>query len=130
MDEAILYEDEISGACHWSLRMRRGTILRLIDKEGGANLGVLFYNPENLLERYNAPDTLKCQHTFKLTKGHCLYSDMGRIFCSITEDTMGWHDAASGTCNRQLLQDAITFGFQTTPDISEANYYFVPVHLH
>ena len=42
--------------------------LTLTDVEGGANVGMLFYNPENLLERYNAPDTLKCQHTFKLTQ--------------------------------------------------------------
>ena len=32
------------------------------------------------------PDTLKAQHSF-VTKGHCLYSDMGRILCSIVEDT-------------------------------------------
>lgn len=57
---------------------------------------MLFYNPENLLERYNAPDTLKCQHTFKLTRGNCLYSDMGRIFCSITEDDLGWHESLCG----------------------------------
>ena len=68
--------------------MRRNTRLRLIDMEGGANVGMLFYNPANLLERYNAPDTLKCQHTFKLTAGHCLYSDMGRMFCSIVSDTL------------------------------------------
>jgi len=79
----VLYEDTLAAACHWSLRMRKGTSLKLIDNEGGANLGILFYNPDNLLERYNAPDTLKCQHTFKLSKGNCLYSDMGRIFCSI-----------------------------------------------
>jgi len=64
----------------------------------------LFYNPENTLERYNAPDTLKCQHTFKLTKGHCLYSDMGRIFCSIVEDTVGWHDTVCGNSNRKLVE--------------------------
>ena len=39
----------------------------------------------NPLERYNAPDTLKCQQTFRLTAGHCLYSDMGRIFCSVRD---------------------------------------------
>ena len=87
-DNTILYEDRIAGGCHWSLRMRRGTSLRLLDEEGGANVGMLFYNPVNLLERYNAPDTLKCQHTFKLTRGNCLYSDMGRIFCSIVEDSV------------------------------------------
>jgi len=92
----ILYKDTLAGGKHWSLRMRRGTSLRLIDVSGGANLAMLFYNPENLLERYNAPDTLKCQHTFKLTKGHCLYSDMGRVFCSIVTDTFGWHDTLCG----------------------------------
>jgi len=40
-----------------------------------------------------------------LTKGHCLYSDMGRIFCSIVEDTVGWHDTVCGTSTRQLVAD-------------------------
>lgn len=93
----------IEGGKHWSWMLGAGTALRLTDLEGGANVGMLFYNPANLLERYNAPDTLKCQHTFKLTRGHCLYSDMGRIFCSITEDTVGWHDTACGTSSREQV---------------------------
>lgn len=105
MTAEILYEDTLPGGCHWSMTMKRGTSLRLIDVEGGANVGMLFYNPVNLLERYNAPDTLKCQHTFKLTKGHCLYSDMGRIFCSIIEDTAGWHDTVCGNTNRQKVKE-------------------------
>ncbi len=95
-DKEIMYEDEIPGGAHWSMLMRKGTTLRLIDKDGGVNVGMLFYNPNDKLERYNAPDTLKCQHTFKLTKGHCLYSDMGRIFCSIIDDSVGWHDTVAG----------------------------------
>jgi hypothetical protein len=99
----MFYETLIEGGKHWSLTARAGTQLRLIDRDGGANVGMLFYNPQNPLERYNAPDTLKCQHTFKLTKGHCLYSDMGRIFCSITDDTVGWHDTVCGNANRELV---------------------------
>lgn len=99
----MFYETLIEGGKHWSLTLRAGTRLRLIDRNGGANVGMLFYNPQNPLERYNAPDTLKCQHTFKLTKGHCLYSDMGRIFCSVTEDTVGWHDTVCGNANRELV---------------------------
>ncbi len=95
-DQELMYEDEIPGGVHWSMVMRKGTTLRLIDKQGGVNVGMLFYNPNDKLERYNAPDTLKCQHTFKLTKGHCLYSDMGRIFCSIIDDSVGWHDTVGG----------------------------------
>ncbi len=94
------YETILDGGKHWSLTMRVGTQLRLVDRDGGANVGMLFYNPQNLLERYNAPDTLKCQHTFKLTRGHCLYSDMGRIFCSIVADTAGWHDTVCGNSTR------------------------------
>lgn len=99
-----LYQYTVPAAAHWSLRIRRGTTLRLTDVEGGANLGMMLYNPEDLLEKYNAPDTLKCQHTFKLTQGNCLYSDMGRIFCSITEDTFGWHDTVCGTANKAMVQ--------------------------
>jgi len=103
-DKDVLYQDTLPGGTHWSMLMRKGTTLRLIDQEGGANVGMLFYNPANPLERYNAPDTLKCQHTFKLTKGHCLYSDMGRIFCSITEDTVGWHDTVGGNLSNAIMQ--------------------------
>lgn len=105
IDDALIYEDQIPGGAHWSMLMRRGTLLRLTDVEGGANVGMLFYNPQDHLERYNAPDSLKCQHTFKLTKGHCLYSDMGRIFCSIVEDGLGWHDSIGGNLSDQKLAE-------------------------
>ncbi|RLT91775.1 MULTISPECIES: urea amidolyase associated protein UAAP1 [unclassified Ketobacter] len=101
----ILYQYTVPAAAHWSLRVRRGTSLRLTDVEGGANLGMMFYNPEDLLEKYNAPDTLKCQHTFKLTRGNCLYSDMGRIFCSIVEDSFGWHDTVCGNSNKAMVAE-------------------------
>ncbi|MCR9105638.1 MAG: urea carboxylase-associated family protein [Gammaproteobacteria bacterium] len=88
---------------HWSLRARRGTYLRITDIAGDGNLGMLLYNPQCLLERYNAPDTLKCQHTFKLTAGHCLYSDMGRIFASIVEDSLGWHETVCGNLRAEQV---------------------------
>jgi urea carboxylase-associated protein 2 len=102
-EDPALYETLIEGGKHWSFSARHGTSVRLTDTTGGANVGMLFYNPQNLLERYNAPDTLKCQHTFKLSRGHCLYSDMGRIFCSIVADSVGWHDTVSGNANRALV---------------------------
>ena len=70
-----------------------------------SNVGMLFYNPDNLLERYNAPDTLKCQHTFHLTAGHCLYSDMGRILCSIEEDTFGGHETVCGVSRAEQVAE-------------------------
>lgn len=103
MIKRIEYNTQLSGGAHWSLRMARGTVMRITDIEGGGNAGMMFYNPENLLERYNAPDTLKCQHTFRLTKGHCLYSDMGRIFASIVEDTTQGCDTVCGNITAEIV---------------------------
>jgi len=104
-DSLLIYVDVIPGASHWSMTMRKGYALKLTDIEGGANLAMLFYNPQNLLERYNAPDTLKCQHTFKLSNGNCLYSDMARIFCSITEVNFVWHYTVCGDSNKKIVSD-------------------------
>ena len=101
----LIDSDTLPGGKHWSMMLWRNSRLKLTDIEGGANVGMLFYNPLNLLERYNAPDTLKCQHTFKLTEGHCLYSDMGRIFCSIVSDTSGWHDSVCGNTTKAAVAE-------------------------
>jgi urea carboxylase-associated protein 2 len=101
---SIDYSTELASGSHWSLRVRRGSVIRLTDLSGGTNVAMLFYNPDNLLERYNAPDSLKCQHTFKLTKGHCLYSDMGRIFASIVDDNLGWHETVSGNSHPSHIE--------------------------
>jgi uncharacterized protein YcgI (DUF1989 family) len=91
-----LFEETIQPGASWSHVLKRGTALRITDLEGGANVGALFYNFECPTERYNMPDTLKAQHIARLTKDFVLYSDMGRILCSITEDSVGWHDPLAG----------------------------------
>ena len=99
----IVRSEIVPGARHWSVELRRGFALRLTDLEGGANCAALFYNAHQHLERYNMADTLKGQHTAFLTRGHCLYSDMGRILVSITADSCGWHDAVCGVGNAALV---------------------------
>jgi urea carboxylase-associated protein 2 len=99
-----VYQTTIPGASHWSTMVRKGAKLKIKDINGSANLGMLFFNPYQLDEKYNAPDTLKCQHTFKLTKDHCLYSDMGRIFCSIVEDSFGWHESMCGNSHASHIE--------------------------
>lgn len=99
------YQTTLAGNGHWSLQIRRGSRMTFTDLKGGANLGMLFYNPIDLRERYNAPDTLKCQHTFKLQRGNCLYSDMGRIFASIIEDDCNWHDTVCGNIHADQVAE-------------------------
>jgi len=92
----LLFEDVVREGATWSHVLKRGTALRITDTLGGANVGALFYNWENTAERYNMPDTLKAQHIARLTRGFVLYSDMGRVLCSIVADDCGWHDTISG----------------------------------
>ena len=95
----MLYEETLPGGGHTSFVLKRGQLLRLTDLEGGANVSLLMFNAHEKSERLNLPDTLKCQHTAKLTTGHCLYSDMGRVLACITADTCGWHDSFGGVLN-------------------------------
>lgn len=100
----IRFEEIVQPGANWSHVLKRGTTLRITDTNGGANVAMLLYNFELLCERLNLPDTLKCQHTARLTKGHCLYSDMGRILVSITEDTCGWHDPLAGWSTAKIVE--------------------------
>jgi urea carboxylase-associated protein 2 len=94
-----LYEERVPGGGHTSFVLKRGQLLRITDLEGGANVSLMLLNAHEKSERLNLPDTLKCQHTAKLTAGHCLYSDMGRILAAISADTCGWHDSFGGVLN-------------------------------
>lgn len=94
-----LYEEFVPGGGHTSFVLKRGQLLRITDIEGGANVSLLLLSAAEKSERLNLPDTLKCQHTAKLTAGHCLYSDMGRVLAAITADTCGWHDSFGGVLN-------------------------------
>jgi urea carboxylase-associated protein 2 len=76
----------------------------MTDIDGGANAGMMLYNADLPLERYNMPDTLKAQHIARLCQGFVLYSDMGRVLCSVTHDSLGWHDAIGGYSNAALVK--------------------------
>jgi urea carboxylase-associated protein 2 len=100
-----LYEELVPGGGHTSFVLKRGQLLRITDLEGGANASLLLLNAFEKSERLNLPDSLKCQHTAKLTAGHCLYSDMGRVLAAIIADTCGWHDSFGGVLNADEVKE-------------------------
>src|SRR5579872_2530044 len=110
MPNPTLWEDTIQPGASWSFVLRRGRELHIEDPEGGANVAAIFYNFDCPVERYSMPDTLKAQHTGHLTRGFVLYSDMGRVLCSVTEDACGWHDLIGGHNTATTVRDR--FGSQ------------------
>jgi urea carboxylase-associated protein 2 len=105
LSSEILWEETLHGSSTWSHVLKRGTALRITAEADHANVGALFLNADNPSERLNLPDTLKAQHIARLTMGAVLYSDMGRILCSITDDTLGWHDPLGGCSDSRLVAE-------------------------
>lgn len=99
----LLWEEILPGCATWSHVLKRGTSLRMTAQADGANVGAIFLNADLPAERLNLPDTLKAQHIAKLTTGAVLYSDMGRILCSIVDDTLGWHDPLGGCSDAAMV---------------------------
>jgi uncharacterized protein len=94
--DRLLLEEDLPGGAAWSFTVRRHHTLRLTALAAGVNVSFLCFARSELVDRYNMADTLKGQHTAKLTTGHILVSDMGRAMMSITGDTLGWHDPLGG----------------------------------
>ena len=92
----IIWDEVIPGGAYWSRVIQRGTTLRIIDLEGSRGVSMLCYNADNVVERYNAADTAKIQFNAFLKKGMVLYSDMGHVLFSLTEDTSEHHDTLAG----------------------------------
>jgi urea carboxylase-associated protein 2 len=103
LNERILWQETLPGSSTWSHILKRGTALRLTAIDDAPNVGVILLNADNFSERMSLPDALKAQHLARLTAGVALYSDMGRILCSITEDTVGWHDPLGGCSDDAMV---------------------------
>ena len=103
MSVDILWQETLAGSSTWSHVLKRGTAVRLRALADDANVGMILLNADNLTERLNLPDTLKAQHIARITAGTALYSDMGRILCSVTHDTVGWHDPLGGCSDAGMV---------------------------
>jgi urea carboxylase-associated protein 2 len=93
---AIRAQETIPGGWYCLFRVARGQTLRLVNTAGNPGVSVLMWNADDTSERYNAGDTVKLQWTTRLTRGLVLFSDMGRVLCSITADSFGASDTILG----------------------------------
>jgi urea carboxylase-associated protein 2 len=103
--EAILLDEVLPGGARWSKIIKRGDKLRISTEDGLGSLSAMFYNADNTAERFNSADTVKLQHNAYFCKGRVLYSELGRVLFSITEDTTeGLFDAITGISNPRIVK--------------------------
>ena len=99
---------------HWARVVPQGSLLRIVDLEGKQAVDFLAYNAQDPSERYNAADTMKYAGTIFLTKGHVIYSDLGRALLTIVEDSCGRHDTLGGCCSAE--SNRFRYGVDGTPN--------------
>lgn len=100
-----VFKKTLTGGGMWSAVVGRGKRLRMTDLQGRGNVSMMLYNALERQERYNMPDTLKGQYVFYLRQPYCLHSDMGRLFASIVQDSLGWHDTVCGHSDAGLVAE-------------------------
>lgn len=101
----ILWNKVLQPGNRWSGNVCKGRLIKFTTLGDGANLSMLMYNFRNLSEHYNAPDTIKAQHSFFLKKGHAIISDCGRALASIVEDDLDGHDTVTGYTTRTMTDE-------------------------
>lgn len=118
--DLILLDEKLPGGAYWHGIVKRGNTLRVTDLGGSQGVSMLCYNADSPIERLNVADTAKIQFNAFLKQGMVLYSDMGRVLCSITADTFGHHDLICGCSN--AASNAAKYGEGAYNKYGESDY--------
>lgn len=96
-----------ASACHrhvvpageyWIHKVSRGQYLRIVDVEGNQAADTLFFDADDVFDRYSAVDTIREQRNVYLTTGSKLLSMGGNVLAEVVADTVGRHDTLGGAC--------------------------------
>jgi urea carboxylase-associated protein 1 len=95
----------------WIGRIAHGQIFRIVDLEGNQAVDTLFYDANDLDDRYSASDTIRMQGALYLTTGSVLRSTSGSALLTIVADTCGRHDTLGGACSAE--SNTVRYGHHT-----------------
>jgi len=93
-----LFRQVIPAGDYWIDTVKTGQTLRIVDVEGNQAADTLFFNADDVAERYSAVDTIREQRNVYLGCGSKLLSTSGNLMAQIVADTVGRHDTLGGAC--------------------------------
>ena len=96
---AVLQETIIPARWYLALEMEKGQILRIVDIEGQQVADVVFFNRDNLAEKFSPMNTVTLNRHIYLSNGGDIYSDQANVMCRIVADTVRRHDFIAGSCS-------------------------------
>ncbi|MGB3621092.1 MAG: urea amidolyase associated protein UAAP2, partial [Ketobacter sp.] len=96
--ESAIARDVVPAGDYYLKTVKAGQTFRILDLEGNQAADTLFYNANDIAERYSAMDTIREQGNVYLTAGTQLISNFGHTMLTIVADTCGRHDTLGGAC--------------------------------
>jgi urea carboxylase-associated protein 1 len=90
--------DVVDAGDYYLKTVKKGQTLRILDLEGNQAADTLFYNAQDVSERYSAIDTVRDQGNVYLSAGTLLMSNDCNPMLEIVADTCGRHDTLGGAC--------------------------------
>jgi len=90
--------DTVSAGDYYLKTLKKGQTVRILDLEGNQAADTLFYNANDVSERYSAIDTIREQGNVYLTAGTVLMTNDCNPLLEIVADTCGRHDTLGGAC--------------------------------
>ncbi len=110
--------DEVVEACGpWSIILRAGQLLHIIDLHGNQAVDTLFYGVRSPLDlpdpalRYSFQATVAAQGNIFLSTGSVLRAADGTALVSIVADEVGNHDTIAGACYKE--SNTLRYGHHT-----------------
>lgn len=97
----VVMEHVIPAREYYALQIKKGQTLRVIDVEGQQVMDYMVFNPNDPAEKLSMVWTNVMNRTWKITKGHTLYSNRAAPMFKITEDTVGMNYTGGGYCTEQ-----------------------------
>jgi urea carboxylase-associated protein 1 len=81
--------------------IQKGQVIRIVDLKGNQAADTLFFNADDISERYSVTDTIREQGNIYLTAGSLLKTNENNNLLEITADTCGRHDTVGGACSSE-----------------------------
>lgn len=107
----VVHDEVVAARAPWSLVLRTGQTLRIIDLEGNQAVDCVLYDAHDPTERYSAPDTMVAQGNVFLTVGTVLRTTEGNPLMTLTGSTVARHDTIGGACSKE--SNTLRYGHHT-----------------
>lgn len=98
------------------MEMERGQMLRVVDIEGQQVLDLVGFGADRT-EKLSCLISNLLNNTWRLTRGHVIYTNRCRPMLTIVEDTVGVHHSGGGFCSEE--SNFIRYGVHDTRNCAD-----------